>query len=60
MSTVGPAIVQLSVDAAYVCAEPECKTISNDSDKCPRCHSQVISLALVLNRDTEPGEHEGK
>ena len=43
------ALVQLSLDNAFLCAEPDCKTVSNDSSQCPRCHSAVLNLASVLD-----------
>jgi hypothetical protein len=41
---------------AYLCADLECKTISNDFRRCPVCHSTVQSLAAVLGRKEE---HKG-
>jgi len=48
------ALVQLSLDSCFLCAEPDCKTVSNDSVRCPRCYSAVISLATVLNPEKNP------
>jgi hypothetical protein len=42
------ALVQLPLDSAFLCAEPACKTVSNNSSACPRRHSAVLSLARVL------------
>ena len=46
------ALVQMPLGSSYLCADPVCGTVSNDSGHCPRCHSAVISMANVLNRET--------
>jgi hypothetical protein len=46
---IRPVLVQMFLSSAYLC--PDCSTIANDSVQCPRCHSPVLSLAAVLNRD---------
>jgi len=46
---VHEALVQMNLQSAFLCAEPDCQTVSNDSGSCPRCHSQVLSLAQVLD-----------
>jgi len=46
---VHEALVQMNLASAFLCAEPDCRTVSNDSGQCPRCHSQVLSLAQVLD-----------
>lgn len=46
---IRPALVQMFLSSAYLC--PDCDTVSNDSRRCPRCHSAVIGLAGVLNRE---------
>jgi hypothetical protein len=43
------ALVQLSLDNAFLCAEPDCKTVSNDSSQCPRCHSAVLNLGTIID-----------
>lgn len=50
--TLRPAPVQMPIASAYLCPDPDCGTVSNDSVRCPRCHSQVIGLAGILNRGT--------
>jgi hypothetical protein len=47
---IRPVLVQMFLSSAYLC--PDCSTIANDSVQCPRCHSPVLSLAAVLNRET--------
>ena len=46
---VHEALVQMNLQSAFLCAEPDCQTVSNDSGSCPRCYSQVLSLAQVLD-----------
>jgi len=46
-------LMQMNLSAAFLCAEPDCQTVSNDSGFCPRCHSQGLSLAQVLDRKKE-------
>ena len=48
---IRPALVQMFLSSAYLCVEPGCSTLSNDSTQCPRCHSAVLSLATILNRE---------
>lgn len=45
-------ITMLGLDDAYLCADLDCKTISNVSQACPRCGSAVQSLANALSRET--------
>jgi hypothetical protein len=46
---IRPALVQARLDDLYLCPDLECRTVSNDSSQCPRCHSTVLSLAAILN-----------
>ncbi len=50
---IRPALVQMFLSSAYLCVDPACATVANDSSCCPRCHSAVLSLAAILNRETE-------
>ena len=45
-----PELIQLNIKSSFLCADPDCGAISNDSHHCPRCGSQVLSLARVLER----------
>ncbi len=45
-----PPLAQIPLAGAYLCGDTFCSTISNDSSRCPRCGSQVLSLARVLER----------
>jgi len=53
-----PELVQLNLSASYLCADPRCNTVSNHSGRCPRCHSEVLSLARVLERLSEAPQEE--
>ena len=55
-----PELVQIPLAASYLCAEPSCSTIGNDSRQCPRCHSAVLSLARVLERLSETWHETNK
>ena len=46
--------VQLFLREAYLCGDLDCNTISNDSRACPRCHSQVMSVAGIIERKPAP------
>ena len=42
-------LVQMNLASAFLCADVDCRTVSNDSGCCPRCHSQVLNLAQILD-----------
>jgi hypothetical protein len=47
MSTSIRETVQIKLDNSYLCADLQCRTISN-LHVCPACSSQTFSLARVL------------
>jgi hypothetical protein len=50
----------LPLSRAYLCADLECETVSNNPKYCPVCLSQVISLARILSEKAEvPVAQEG-
>lgn len=51
--TLRPALVQMPLESAMLCGEISCATVSNDSSQCPRCGSQVLSIARALNREPQ-------
>ena len=44
-------IVLASLADLYLCAETTCGAVSNSSERCPVCHSAVISLSSLVNRE---------
>jgi hypothetical protein len=38
----------IKLDRAYLCGDLACNTISSNPHRCPVCHSQVMSLANIL------------
>ena len=40
---------QMNLDEAYLCCDLQCRTVSDDSRQCPRCHSAVLCLANALD-----------
>ena len=46
-------LVQIPLEKSWLCVQLGCDTISNDSSKCPRCGSAVLSLASVLGERKE-------
>lgn len=55
---IRPALVQMFLSSAYLCADPSCNVVSNQSEHCPRCHSSVITLAKVLDRESPENDPE--
>lgn len=53
---IRPALVQARLEDLYLCPDLECRTVSNDSNRCPRCLSREVSnLATIVNgRPAEP------
>jgi len=53
------ALVQMPLDSAFLCADMDCRTVSNNSSACPRCHSAVLNLANVLEgREVEVADSD--
>jgi hypothetical protein len=43
-------MVTIPLQGAYLCADMDCKTVSNNAHECPLCHSDVLNLSSILNR----------
>ena len=48
-------VVSLKLDKAYLCADLDCRTISN-LHICPHCSSVTFSLARVLHERLSEGK----
>lgn len=47
------------LDKAFLCED--CQEVHRNSEQCPACASRnIMGLARILNRDTDPGEQEEK
>ena len=46
----------LPLSRAYLCADLECETVSDNPKYCPVCLSQVISLARILSEKAQGAE----
>lgn len=57
---VHEALVQMNLASAFLCAEVDCRTVSNNSVRCPRCNSQVLNLAQVLDGDKKKEADDAK
>lgn len=57
---VHEALVQMNLASAFLCAEVDCRTVSNNSVQCQRCNSQVLNLAQVLDGDKKKEADDAK